>query len=88
MIENKWQKSPVQTKEISAFREKTTDIDACKVAYFASMSGFSKGKRKETGAVAQVRGYENPRMIDLWADDIEGMMEAGNPEKVLKDRRL
>lgn len=88
MVENKWENSPIGTKEVSAFREKTTDIDASNVSYIASMSGFTTGQRKQIGATAKIRGYENPRMIDLWDDDIVEMMSAGTPKPVLEERRL
>ncbi len=88
IVENKWESSAIGTKEVSAFREKTMDIDGCSVAYFASMSGFTTGQRKRIGAVSKIRGYEDPRMLDLWDDDVEQMMMDGTPESVLKDRRL
>ena len=88
IVENKWQKNSVQTKEISGFREKTTDIGACKAAYFISMSGFSRGTGKDIGALAQLRQYENPRMIDLWQDDVEDMIRRGNPEETLRSRMM
>lgn len=88
MVENKWVQKPVQTKEISGFRSKTEDIGDCNAAYFVSMSGFTTGSRKQVGALEKLRRYENPRIIDLWEEDIEQMVSDGTPEEVLVKRML
>ncbi|MDL0121760.1 hypothetical protein [Halobacterium salinarum] len=86
MIENKWEKDPIETSEISKFRQKTLDIHACEAAYFLSMSGYSRGQRTQTGSLHTLRSYEDPRMIDLWDDDLEKMIEDGSPKRALRER--
>lgn len=88
MVENKWEQNPIQTKEISGFRSKTVDIGSCNAAYFASMSGFTTGSRKQIGALEQMRQYQDPRMIDLWEEDVKKMFHDGTPENVLEERML
>jgi hypothetical protein len=88
VIENKWEKDPIQKSEVIDFRSKACELADCNFSYFISMSGFTTGGRTQTGALAKLREYENPQMVDFWEDDVEEMMEAGTPEKVLKDRQL
>ena len=88
IVENKWEKDPIETSAISTFREKTQSLAGCNMAYIASMSGFSRGQRKQSGAFTQIRGYNDPKMVDLWDDDIGQMMRDGTPEHVLRDRQL
>lgn len=86
MIENKWEKDSVETSEISKFRQKTLDIHACKAAYFLSISGYSRGQRTQTGSLHTLRSYDDPRMIDLWVEDLEKMIEDGSPKRALRER--
>ena len=88
MIENKWEQNPIQTSEISKYRQKTTDIHGCEAAYFLSMSGFSRGQRTEMGAMHTLKSYTNPKMIDLWDEHLEQMIADGTPENVLRDRMI
>jgi predicted Zn finger-like uncharacterized protein len=88
IVENKWEKDPVETSAISIFRGKTRRLSDCNTTYIASMSGFSRGGRKQTGALTEIRGYSNPKMIDIWRDDIEQMMNDGTPEPLLRERLL
>ena len=88
LIENKWESNAIQKKEVGDFYLKAQEIPDCKRAYFASMSGFSRGQRKDTGALANLRNYENPQIVDLWKDDIESMFEDGTPKPLLKQRLM
>lgn len=88
IIENKWEKEPIQKGEINKFYAKAKEIPNCHVAYFASMSGFSRGGGKETGALSILRNCEGPRIVDFWKDDIEAMAGDGTPEQLLRDRLI
>jgi hypothetical protein len=86
MIENKWEKDPIETSEISKFRQKTIDIHSCTAAYFLSMSGYTRGDRTQTGALHTLRTYDDPRMIDLWKEHLEQMIDDGSPKITLRER--
>lgn len=88
LIENKWESDPIQKKEVGDFYLKAKEIPDCRRAYFASISGFSKGQAKETGALANLRNYDNPQIVDLWEDDIESMFEDGTPKTCLRQRLM
>ena len=88
VIENKWEKDPIQKNEIIDFYEKASELTSCEMAYFVSMSGFSRGDRKETGSLAKLRNYRDPQIIDLWEDDVERMLEEGSPEEMLRERMM
>lgn len=88
MIENKWEKTPVETSEISTFRQKTLDVHACEAAYFLSMSGYTRGEKTQTGALHTLRSYTDPKMIDLWEENLMEMIEEGSPEKTLRHRMI
>lgn len=88
LVENKWEKKPIQKNEVSNFYSKASEIHSCEMAYFVSMSGFSRGERKQTGALANLKNYQNPRIIDFWDDDVEEMVEQGTPEEILRSRMM
>lgn len=88
IVENKWETDPIETSAISTFRGKTASLNDCSISYIASMSGYSRGSGKETGALHEIRKYKDPKMVDLWRDDIEEMMEDGTPEKIIREKQL
>lgn len=88
LIENKWEKDPIQKSAISVFHAKAEEIVSCNLVYFASMSGFSRGRGKTLGALSILRSKKDPRIIDLWEDDINEMVGAGTPESLLRERLL
>ncbi|WP_436911970.1 hypothetical protein [Halosimplex marinum] len=88
LIENKWEKDPIQKPEISKFHAKACDLSGCHTAYFASMSGFSTGQRKRIGALAYMKSCEDPPLRGFWEDDIDQMVDDGTPNNVLRDRLL
>lgn len=88
LVENKWEKDAIEKGEISNFHAKANDLEGCDTAFFVSMSGFSRGSRKQTGALAYLRKCSNPSLRDLWDDDVEAMVSDGTPEKVLRNRML
>jgi hypothetical protein len=88
VIENKWEKDPIEKGEVIDFRAKSCDLPDCNLSYFVSMSGFSTGGRTRTGAISKLRGYENPKMVDFWEEDVEEMVEHGTPKRVLRERQL
>lgn len=86
MIENKWLSDPVQTSDVSVFRQKSKDIHACEAVYFLSMSGYTRSGRTKVGALNKIKSFENPEMIDLWEEDLMSIIEDGDPEETLRDR--
>lgn len=88
LIENKWQNTAVEKEEVSNFYMKATEVPSCNIAYFISMSGYSRGKGKQTGALANLRNYENPSVVEYWEDDVESMVEIGTPEYLLRNRLI
>ena len=88
LIENKWEKDPIGKDEVDNLHSKASEIPQCNFAYFVSMSGFSRGQGKETGALANLRNFQGPQVIDFWADDVEDMMEMGTPEQKLRQRMM
>ncbi|ELZ15986.1 restriction endonuclease [Natrinema limicola] len=86
LVENKWEKDPIQKGEISNFHDKASELPQCEISYFVSMSGFSRGQRKQTGALANLRNLRNPQIVDIWDDDLEEMVSKGTPEPLLRDR--
>lgn len=89
IIENKWTQDPIETSDVSVFRRKCEDISYnCRITFLLSMSGFTRSTRQKTGALDQIRGYNDPRMIDLWQKDFEEMVNDGTPENVLREEQL
>lgn len=87
-IENKWVSPPIEKSEIIDFYEKVEDLPNCRRAYFLSMSGFTKGQRTKTGALAKVRAYKDPILVDLYRDDLDQMIENASPESTLRNRQM
>lgn len=88
VIENKWEKPPIQKGEVIDFHAKARELPNCDIAYFASMSGFTDGSPRNPGAVSKLRGFESPSIIDLWEDDIDLIVSEGSPESLMKDRQM
>lgn len=87
IVENKWQKDPVQKKEVDNFHSKARDLAfPCYMVYFVSMSGFTSGK--DGGALSQLRNCENPRVIDFDSEDVEDMAREGSPISKIREREL
>lgn len=88
LIENKWEKDPVETGDIHKFYSKASDIAGCEKAYFVSMSGFSRGRGRKLGALSKIKNMEKPSIVDVWEEDVEQIARNGSPESFLRNRLL
>jgi hypothetical protein len=87
VIENKWEKNPVETKEIDAFHRKAKRVAIqCDLCYFVSMSGFSSTNKMS--AEQLVLESSQPSMIGIGREGVERMVKDGTPESLIRDRTL
>jgi len=88
LIENKWEKDAIQKDEVINFYGKASAIPSCEMAYFVSMSGFSRRGGREVGALSLLKNYSEPSIVDFWAEDVEEMVAEGTPEPLMRDRMM
>ncbi|ELY92375.1 hypothetical protein C483_07968 [Natrialba hulunbeirensis JCM 10989] len=86
MIENKWEKHPIQKGPVHKFYGKISSNHSCERAYFLSMSGFSNGNRSNIGAHTVLKKFQDPEIVDLWEEDLQKMVDDGNPSRVLRQK--
>lgn len=84
-VENKWESGPVAKREITVFHEKAEHLalkSHCIASYFISMSGFS------SDAENALDRCEEPNVIPLGKEDVEEMVDDGDPSMVLRQNFL
>lgn len=85
LIENKWTKNPVQTREISVFHDKVQSAPVdCKLSYFVSMTGFTESG--EMSAKQLIRAKDEPKVVGLEGEDVEKMVSDGTPKPLMRNR--